>query len=405
VRRLAAEVELSPATVASALAELRRRGVVISEPRRGSRIAEPAQAALRQVPLPVPPGARNLSKGNPDPALLPDLDAAIARLRSPGRLYGEPAALPELLEVAAAQLDADGVPHEALCVVSGAMDGIERVLDAHLRPGDTVAVENPGYAALFDLLRVRGLALRPVAVDDRGMTPAALERALAGGCSAVVITPRGQNPRGAALDETRAGELRDVLAQFPDALVIEDDHLGAVADVPLHTTLRGRVRWAATRSVAKALGPDLRLAVLCGDDATMARVQGRQQRGPGWVSHLLQQLVVDLWRDQAVQKQLVRARSAYSERRERLLGSLAARGIQAHGRSGMNVWLPVSDEAGTIGALLHRGWVLAPGAPYRLGGSAPAVRVTTAALQAEDSDALADDLAAVLQSAGAQRSG
>jgi DNA-binding transcriptional MocR family regulator len=405
VRRLAAEVELSPATVASALAELRRRGVVISEPRRGSRIAEPAQSALRQVPLPVPPGARNLSKGNPDPALLPDLDAAIARMRTPRRLYGEPAALPELLGLAAAQLDADGVPHEALCVVSGAMDGIERVLDAHLRPGDSVAVENPGYAALFDLLRVRGLALRPVAVDDRGMTPAALGRALAGGSSAVVITPRGQNPRGAALDEARAAELREVLAQFPDALVIEDDHLGAVADAPLHSTLRGRRRWAASRSVAKALGPDLRLAVLGGDDATIARVQGRQQRGPGWVSHLLQQLVADLWHDGAVEAQLTRARAVYGERRGRLLAALAARGIQAHGRSGMNVWLPVSDEAGTIGALLHRGWVLAPGAPYRLAGSAPAVRITTAALRAEDCDALAADLAEVLQSAGAQRSG
>jgi DNA-binding transcriptional MocR family regulator len=391
--------------VASALAELRRRGVVISEPRRGTRIAEPAQAALRQVPLPVPPGARNLSKGNPDPALLPDLDGAIARMRVPRRLYGEPAALPELLELAAAQLDADGVPHGELCVVSGAMDGIERVLDAHLRPGDSVAVENPGYAALFDLLRVRGLALRPVAVDDSGMVPAALERALRGGATAVVITPRGQNPRGAALDEARAHALRTVLEQFPATLVVEDDHLGAVADAPLHTTLPGRSRWAATRSVAKALGPDLRLAILGGDEVTMARVQGRQQRGPGWVSHLLQRLVADLWRDQSVQAQLARARATYTERRERLIGALAARGVEAHGRSGMNVWLPVTDEAGTIGALLHRGWVLAPGAPYRLAGSAPAVRVTTAALGAEDCRALAVDLAAVLESAGVQRSG
>ena len=70
-------------------------------------------------------------------------------------------------------------------MVSGALDGIERVLEAHLRPGDRVAVENPGYAALFDLLRARGLALEPVAVDERGMRPAALQAALARGASAV----------------------------------------------------------------------------------------------------------------------------------------------------------------------------------------------------------------------------
>ena len=36
VRRLAAQVGLSPATVAAGIAELRRRGIVLSEPRRGT---------------------------------------------------------------------------------------------------------------------------------------------------------------------------------------------------------------------------------------------------------------------------------------------------------------------------------------------------------------------------------
>ena len=40
VRRLAVQVGLSPVTVASALAELRRRGVVVTEARRGTRIGE-----------------------------------------------------------------------------------------------------------------------------------------------------------------------------------------------------------------------------------------------------------------------------------------------------------------------------------------------------------------------------
>src|SRR6185437_84762 len=122
-----------------------------------------------------------------------------------------------------------GVRGGSLCVVSGALDGIERVLDAHLRPGDRVAVENPGYAALFDLLRARGLALEPVAIDERGMRPDALSRALRRGACAAIVTPRGQNPTGATLDAPRAAELREVLASAPQTLVIEDDHLGSVA--------------------------------------------------------------------------------------------------------------------------------------------------------------------------------
>ncbi len=405
VRRLAIEVGLSPGTVAAGLSELRRRGVVVSEPRRGTRIGQAPPIGSSRRLLPVPAGARDLSRGNPDPDLLPDLERALARCRLPVRLYGEPASLPELTALAREQLLADGIPGEAVCVVGGALDGIERVLEAHLRPGDRVAVENPGYAALFDLLRAHGLNLEPVAVDERGMRPEELRGALARGASAVVITPRGQNPTGAAVDASRARQLGAVLAASPGALVVEDDHLGMLAGSAMHTTLGARERWAATRSVSKALGPDLRLAVLVGDAQTVARVEGRQQCGPGWVSHVLQTLVLDLWTDAAVQAQVARASALYGQRREQLLADLRAHGIPAHGVSGLNVWVPVEEEAGVVAALLHRGWVVAPGAPYRLAGSSPGIRVTIATLSEDESARLAADLADVLAPARSSRSG
>jgi DNA-binding transcriptional MocR family regulator len=405
VRRIAAEAGISPATVAAGLAELRRRGIVVSEPRRGTRIgSRPPLPAVSQ-PMTAPPGARNLSLGNPDPALLPDLFAALARTEQPVRLYGESPELPGLLERARAALSADGVPSEHLGVVSGALDGIERVLAVRLRPGERVAVEDPGYAALFDLLRAQGLSLEPVAVDERGMLPESLAAALARGANAAIVTPRGQNPTGAALDADRAQELRAVLAAHPRVLLIEDDHLGPVAGAPLHTLTGACERWAATRSVAKALGPDLRLAVLAGDEATIARVRGRQLCGPGWVSHVLQRLVRTLWADEQVRAQVARAGAIYAERRETLLAALAARGIAAEGRSGLNVWVPVGDEAATMAALLARGWVVAPGARYVLGSGTQAIRITSATLDAAEAERLADDLAAVLAPTAASRSG
>lgn len=405
VRRLASEVGLSPVTVAAGLSELRRRGVVVTEQRRGTRIGQAPPIGSSRTALPVPAGARDLSRGNPDPALLPDLMGALSELELPARLYGEPAALPELTALAGEQLRADGIPSESLCVVSGALDGIERVLDAHMRPGDRVAVENPGYAALFDLLRARGLLLESVGVDERGMRPDELRRALASGASAAIITPRGQNPTGAVLDDTRARELQAVLARAPRTLVIEDDHLGLLGGSELHTTVAGLSRWAATRSVSKALGPDLRLAVLAGDPETLARVEGRQRCGPGWVSHILQRLVLSLWRDPAVQELISRASATYAERRSGFLGCLRDLGMEASGASGLNVWVPVGEESGAVGALLQRGWVVAPGTPYRLPGSRPAIRVTIATLGAPEGALLAADLADVLAEGGISRSG
>jgi DNA-binding transcriptional MocR family regulator len=405
VRWLAADVGLSPGTVAGALAELRRRGVVLTERRRGTRIgAAPPIGASRSL-LAVPPGVRDLSRGNPDPRLLPDAQAALQRSAGPAHLYGEPSVLPGLAALAREQLQADGIPAEDLCVVSGALDGIERVLAAHLRPGDLVAVENPGYAALLDLLRAHGLAPAGVGVDDRGMRPAELEAALARGARALVITPRGQNPTGAALDAVRARELRAVLAGRPEALVIEDDHLGLLAGAPLHSAVAGRSRWAATRSVAKALGPDLRLAILAGDPLTVARVEGRQQCGPGWVSHILQRLVLALWSDAEVRAQIAHARATYDARREALLRALQASGVPARGSSGLNVWVPVEDEAAAVAALLQRGWAVAPGGPYRLPGAKPAVRVTTATLDGAEAPQLAQELAGVLARGPSARTG
>jgi DNA-binding transcriptional MocR family regulator len=405
VRRLAARIGLSPATVAAALSELRRRGVVVTEPRRGTHIGERPPLEAWPRALAVPPGARDLSLGNPDPALLPDPQAALARLAMPKRLYGEPPELPELIMAAREQLRADGIPAEDVCVVGGALDGIERVLQAHLRPGDRVAVEDPGYAPLYDLLRADGLGLQPVGIDARGMVPGSLRAALRAGAGAVVVTPRGQNPTGATLDHERAEALRAVLAEHPQALLLEDDHLGPVAGAPMHSLAAASGRWASARSVAKSLGPDLRLALLAGDAGTIARVRGRQSCGPGWISHLIQRLVLAMWSDPDVQRLVERAAGCYAERRERLLADLHSRGVPAQGDSGLNVWVSCDEEAALLGALSGRGWVLAPGARYRLESSAPAVRVTCATLDGADSARLASDIAELLATRRPSRAG
>ena len=123
-----------------------------------------------------PAGVRDLASGNPDPELLPDLTPVLRRIEPPRQLYGGDPADPQLLELARAELGEAGIVAEDLAVVSGALDGIERALAAQLRQGDVVAVEDPGFAGLFDLLRALGFALRPVAIDAKGMVPAALAR-------------------------------------------------------------------------------------------------------------------------------------------------------------------------------------------------------------------------------------
>jgi DNA-binding transcriptional MocR family regulator len=391
VRRLASGLGLSPTTVAAAYRTLRLRGLVTGAGRRGTRV-NPRPSVLPGRPGPPPPGLRNLYDGNPDPRLLPPLPAS-RRPAARSRLYGEPRNLPELLVRARRRLDADGIPAGPVAVLGGGMDSIERVLQAHLRPGDRVAVEDPAFTGVLDLLGALGLLPEPMGLDERGILPRSLERALRAGARAVLVTPRAQNPTGAALDEPRVRELAQVLGGWPEVLLVEDDHAAEVAGAPARTLATAeRARWAVVRTVSKSLGPDLRLAVVTGDETTVARVEGRQALGAGWVSHLLQATVATLWADPAVQERLRAAAAAYTERRAALLAALRREGVPATGPSGLNVWVPVSEEAGTVAGLAAAGWAVRAGERYRI-QSPPAVRITAATLGPAETRRLAADVA------------
>ncbi|MER5696845.1 aminotransferase class I/II-fold pyridoxal phosphate-dependent enzyme [Streptomyces mirabilis] len=402
MRELAERLGVNPNTVAAAYRTLRERGVIETAGRRGSRIrSKPATTGRDYLRVEVPEGVRNVADGNPDPALLPALAEAFAA--AAGRsdrdpvMYGEAAVGAELERLARADLDADGVPDGPVVVTSGSLDAIERVLAAHLKPGDAVAVEDPGWGSVFDLAPALGLRTVPVRVDDEGPVPDDVRRALEAGARALIVTDRAQNPTGAAVGAARARALRSVLKEHPDVLLVEDDHGHRIVDLPLHP-LAGVTRdWAFVRSVAKAYGPDLRLAVLTGDPVTMDRVHGRQRLGPGWVSHLLQRAVVHLWG--AVDVTAVAA--AYGRRRDALIDALKQRGIEAYGRSGMNVWIPVPDETGAVARLLHAGWAVAPGARFRM-SAPPGIRITVSTLTPDDIEPLADAVASAVGPAPAR---
>jgi DNA-binding transcriptional MocR family regulator len=345
---------------------------------------------------PLPAHLRNLADGNPDKELLPSLTSVLSAPVPGVRVYGESQDLPRLVELARRDFDRDGVPAGAIAVVGGALDGVERVLQAHLRPGDVVAVEDPAHAGLLDLLNALGLVVEPVALDDAGPLPAALAAAIRAGARAAIVTPRAQSPTGSALTPERGRALRAVLDRHGDLLLVEDDHAGPVSGAPAVLLADPRrERWAVVRSVSKSLGPDLRVAVLAGSEGTVARVQGRQLVGTGWVSHVLQRAVAALWSDRGVQRQLRAAAETYRIRRGGLLEALKRRGIGAHGRSGFNVWVPVPAEVPVVAALAERGWAVREGERYRL-RSGPAIRVTISTLAPGEAEAFASDLAAVL---------
>ena len=412
VRDLATDLGVSPATVSHAWQALSGVGLIVSRGRSGTFVREKRTAWL-------PPRSRglgdqhrttarlDLSTGTPDPALLPDIKPALSRVspRAGTANYYDVPVLPELERVLRGSWPYDV---DTITVVDGAMDAISRTLDLVVRFGDRVVVENPGFPPVFDLLEHYGVERVPVELDEHGISPQSLARALALSPSAVVLQPRTHNPAGISMTLDRARELATVIRSTRTAdstVIIEDDHSGAIStsdDVSIGRFLPERV--VHIRSFSKSHGPDLRIAAVGGPSALIDRLVARRILGPGWTSRMLQTVLHDLLTDATTIAGLDRARATYRDRQTALTSALGTHGLVMPVADGINLWLPVNDERNTVVQLAAAGIRVAPGTPFLAAtpgdalvndasGGADFVRVT-AGLVSDDVDALAALLAA-----------
>lgn len=399
IRNLAEARGVNRNTIAAVYAQLATAGIVESR-RRGGTVVLGAPFLDGEGTGPTG-DLINLAGGNPDPQLLPSLAGTLDDGFVPP-LYGAPPIADELLGWIETNMSPSVGPREhGMVITHGAVDAVERLLNAYLTRGDLVAVEDPCFLSSIGTLRLNGYRSAAVPVDDQGLTPQGLAAALHSGARAVICTPRAHNPTGASVSAARAQQLRSVLERFPDVLVIEDDHFSAVSTQPYNRiTPETSQRWALVRSVSKFLGPNLRVAFVLADPETANRVATRLGSTTTWVSHILQHIVVAILRRPGTRRSLTRARDQYAVRSRRFLTELRDRGISvADDSDGLNVWIPIrAREKPVVNALAERGWAVRPGSSFAVSGrSTRGLRVTTSTMTAAQAALLADDLADILQ--------
>lgn len=386
VRSVAAALGMGVATVSAAWGRLAEAGMIETRGRAGSFVAVVERRTAARFFRYSRHGEfrLDLSSGLPDPDLIPGLDGLLGRwsaLPHPSSYIAEPV-IPELEEQIRAGLPYDP---QAVTVVDGALDALDRLLSSWVRLGDRVAVADPGFPPTFDLIEANGGKAVPVELDEEGMVPDSLARALAGRPVAVVVQPRAHNPTGVSMSDPRRRELAEMLLAHPEVVIIEDDHSGPIAAsdlVTLATDLPDRV--VHITSYSKSHGPDLRIASVAGPSDVIDRVVDRRRLGPAWTSRFLQQLLAALLVDPPARRQVEEARKVYSDRRAKLAEALAERGIQTDGRDGLNLWVPVPDEQAALVALASHGIAVAPGRPFQLRPTFQGhVRITTGSTGAD----------------------
>lgn len=409
VRALAQELGVNRNTVIAAYRQLSQSGLVESRGRAGTRITDRAPVAQEGFA----PGTvlRDIGTGNPDPSLIPDLSVALAGLAGRPVLYGEPVIDRDLERWALPWMsEAVGEGHAMqVTITGGAIDALERLLAQALHRDDAVALEDPCFLSSLHTVRLGGYRAVPVAVDDEGMTVAGLRAALNEGVRAVVCTPRAQNPTGTSLTAERASALRDVLAEHPYVLIIEDDHFSMLSTQPYHSLISAEhQRWSLVRSVSKFLGPDMCLAITASDPYTAAQLAKRLSPGTTWVSHLLQRLAHALVTSDEALTVVRRAAQHYAERNAAFAHMLTNRGVPVSAGDGLSLWVALPVPARDVSdQLMRRGWLARTGDEFVLADAAARrrLRLTVHDLSDEDAERLAKDIAESVAAATARKVG
>src|SRR5581483_487718 len=207
----------------------------------------------------------SFARGIPAPECLPVselAECARAALERDGHTilsYGPSPGYAPLREWIAARHDVD--PGRVF-ITNGSLQGLV-FLAQQLAPGRRVLVEQPTYDRPLKILTELGAEIVPLACDDEGLDPDALEAALAQGepPALLYLIPTFQNPSGRTLPLDRRRRVVE-LAEQHDLLVLEDDPYGLVRfdGEPLPTLLElSGGTTAYSSSFSKTVSPGLRV--------------------------------------------------------------------------------------------------------------------------------------------------
>jgi DNA-binding transcriptional MocR family regulator len=394
VRDLAHALGVSPATVSHAWSELRRHKIIGGRGRSGAYVAGNRFAARPERHMSwgnYGPDVLNLSSAVPDHALLPPLGEALAHGAGAHNInsYERVRILPEL-EAAARR----SWPYEpgALLATNGGYNAVYTLLHALVPSGAPVAIENPTALRLLDILEDLDVPILPVDCDAEGPLPAALAEALEQKPMVFLFQPRVHAVTGTTVSARRLEALGDLL-EGRDILILEDDGVGDVGDVPrISLGQRFPDRVIHVLSYSKTLGPDLRLAVLSSSASIVEQVQSYRMFSSGWTSRILQSAAAWLLDDAATGALVGQARAVYARRRQRLAEELARRGVVIEPGFGLSVFVPVASEPYAIVTLASRGIAVHPGEKYSIGPT-HAIRVATSILGEADVARVAEAIA------------
>ena len=379
-RELAAALNISRTTVASALGQLREEGYLYSRQGSGSRIAlpeRPVEAAAKQTdPLSVNLAVAALSAG-------PEIHQAYSQALKimPEHLSNtgyDQQGLPLLREAIARRYSERGLPtrSDEVMIVNGALSGFALVLRLFTGPGDRVVVDAPTYP--MALSAIQGASCRPVSValPQQGWDCDGLAATIAQTAPRLAwLMPDFHNPTGRCMDSATRQRVADIAAQTRTTLVADETMVDLWYDAPPPPPLAAFNPDAPVitiGSAGKSFWGGLRIGWIRASSRTIASlVQARDSLDLG--SPLLEQLAC-CWLLENEHRLLPSRRAMLATRRD-MCGALMAEYFPhwhfTPPEGGLSVWVELPGMLATLFSVRaeSRGIHIGTGTRFGLAGA------------------------------------
>lgn len=264
-RDLAAAMGIDLTTVSRGFAEALRQGLIESDGRRGSFVRAPVAE-----PTPAGSGEAEPSGMNMPPAP----DAVVEALRQGyqallgegAHLHYRPSGGGQADRAFAAAFLARTIGEtsaDQVLVTAGGQNALHSICATMFQPGDAVAAGACTYPGFLAVARRLAVDVVPLAMDEEGILPDALDAAARNGrLKSVYVVPTIDNPTTATMGAARRAAIVEVAARH-GLQIIEDDAYGRLPEAPIApiAAIAPERTWHIL-SLSKAVSPALRLALV-----------------------------------------------------------------------------------------------------------------------------------------------
>jgi len=367
------------------------------------------------------PGVLSLAGGLPSPLSFPveELEAACARvLRDTPRealQYAASEGYGPLREWVAGHLATHGMqvtPAQVL-ITTGSQQGLDLVGKIFVDAGSRLLVETPTYLGALQAFAAFEPDVVPVASDDDGPIPDALDERVRG-ARFFYLLPNFQNPTGRCFSEERRAALVAQAARQGVGLVEDNPYGDLWFDTPPPPPLASRHPEGVVYlgSFSKVLAPGLRLGYVVAPPALYPKLLQAKQAADLHTPGFNQRIVHEVIRDGFLAAHVPRIRARYAAQCAAMAAALK-RAMPAGctwqvPKGGMFFWIRLPAGLDAIALLPHavdRGVAFVPGAAFYARDAQPnTMRLSFVTLTPAEIDTAVDKLAAVLREAiAAQR--